>query len=101
MSKYTKLYVDDIRNIPGEDWDLARNAWEALYKLQNHKYDVVSLDHDLDSFIGDKEITGYDITLWLVYRKQQWLYTPTTILVHSANPVGSKYMNNLIEKYLK
>jgi hypothetical protein len=98
-----KLFVDDERNPPDETWDVARNYSEALDKLTNNKYDVLSLDHDIASFDPDgREKTGYDITLWLVdkHHSNRYFHVPSKIKVHSANPVGKKNMESVIRRYL-
>lgn len=101
MSGFTKLYVDDLRPLPeGKDWTCARSAWEALVKLELIQFEVVSLDHDLASFVGNREITGYDIALWLAQRKQDGFYVPPLVLVHSANPVGHDNIQAIIDRYL-
>lgn len=103
-TRFNALYIDDIREMPEDDkkhtWTLARTAWEALFKLDLIEYDVVSFDHDLGSFIGNKEITGYDIVLWLANRKNDGLYVPPDIRIHSANPVGCENMQATIDRYL-
>lgn len=102
MGSFTGLWVDDIRPIPndyGSEWCSARSAWEALLKLELLEFDIVSLDHDLASFVGNKELNGNDILNWLVERKVSGLYVPPEIRVHSANPVGVKNMKETIARY--
>lgn len=106
MSGLTKLYVDDVRPLPEMylkegSWQASKTVWEALTKLELIDFEEISLDHDLGCFIGNKELTGYDIVLWLADRKQQGLYVPPIIHVHSANPVGRDRMQSLIDRYLK
>ena len=101
MANFTKLYVDDVRPLPeGDEWTSARSAWEALVKLELIQFEVVSLDHDLASFVGNREITGYDIALWLAERKHNGLYVPPLVIVHSANPVGRQNVQAIIDRYL-
>ena len=96
-----KLYVDDIRKCP-TGWDLAKDYFEALEMLDTTDYDEISLDHDLASYEPDtkEERTGVDIVRFLVERKIDGKYVPPIINVHSANPVGSKRMEQDIEYYL-
>ena len=82
-------------------WDRAYNFHEAIFKLDLIQYEEVSLDHDLASFYGFKELTGYDIVKWLAQRKMDGLYVPSVVKVHSANPVGVANMQSVIERYLK
>lgn len=102
MSGFTCLWVDDERPIPsdcGEEWCSARSAWEALIKLELLNFDVVSLDHDLASFVGNKELTGYDILMWLVERKVNGGIVPACIKIHTANPVGRRKMLEVVQQY--
>lgn len=98
------LYVDDLRELPSSysstGWDVARSFHEAITKLEQYDYQVLSLDHDLASFYGSKEMTGYDIALWLADRKMNGKYVPQQIFVHSANPVGVKNIQAVIDRYL-
>jgi hypothetical protein len=88
----TKLYVDDLRPLPDNSWDVARSFHEAIVMLETGRYDHVSLDHDIASFYGYKELTGRDILNWLIFRKQAGQPVPTTVVVHSANPVAQNTM---------
>lgn len=95
-----KLWVDDVRPAPAGFTHIASNFHSAIYLLEMYEFDVVSLDHDIGSFYGYKEMTGYDILLWLVDRKQKGLHVPADIRVHSANPVGVRNMEETIKRYL-
>ena len=95
MTGFTSLWVDDTRPIPsdcGEEWCSARSAWEALLKLELLPFDIVSLDHDLASRVGNKELTGWDILVWLVDRKQRGEQVPKCVRIHTANIVGRDKM---------
>lgn len=93
-----KLYVDDLRPCP-EGWDVARNFHQAIVMLDTGDYDEVSLDHDIASFYGNKEMTGYDVLQYLIMKKMEGAKVPTIIRVHSANPVGVKKMQEDIDRY--
>lgn len=93
-----RLYVDDLRPCP-EGWDVARNFHQAIVMLETTKYDEVSLDHDIASFYGNKEMTGNDVLQYLIMRKLEGHHTPTSVLVHSANPVGRQKMLADIARY--
>ncbi len=102
MPAFTALWVDDVRPIPsdcGTEWCSARSAWEALLKLELLQFDIVSLDHDLSSFVGNKELTGYDVLIWLVNRKLDGLHVPSQVNVHCANPEGRRKMLEVVAKY--
>ena len=103
MSGFTKLYVDDLRDLPesyGSEWTIARSFHEAIFKLEILEFEELSLDHDIASFYGSREMTGYDIALWLAQRKHDGLYVPPKIYVHSANPVGIENIESVIKRYL-
>jgi hypothetical protein len=94
----SRLYVDDLRDCP-EGWDVARNFHQAIVMLDTGDYDEVSLDHDIASFYGNKEMTGYDVLQYLIMRKLEGATVPGKIYVHSANPVGVKKMQEDIDRY--
>lgn len=83
-----KLFVDDERHPPVGEWEVIRNADDAIERMtppQAHPISVLSLDHDL----GENVPTGYDVAAWLeeqVYTGQ--IIPPRVLKVHSANPVG-------------
>lgn len=101
------LYVDDERPLPdryknkNDKWDVAKNYDEAIKLLSKNKYDIVSLDHDIASWNKDgREMTGYDIALFLAQRKHDGDYVPPEIFAHTANPVGKKNIDSVISRYL-
>lgn len=100
----TKLWIDDVRPAPDDSWDIARTYNEAIEKLKKFHYNTISFDHDLGDFREDgREMTGYDILMWVVERLQNDLAgerLPTQYNVHSANPVAQQRMNGVIERYL-
>ena len=98
-----RLYVDDLRPCP-KGWDVARNFHQAIIMLERggyggFPYDEVSLDHDIASIYGNKEMTGRDILNWLIARKVEGLPVPAVVKVHSANPVGCATMEADIKRY--
>jgi len=97
--QFKQLWVDDTRPCP-DGWDYAPTAHEALVKLELIPYEEVSLDHDLGCFYGNTELTGYNIALWLVQRKHDGKYIPPTIRCHSANIVGKKNIEDVLDRYL-
>lgn len=109
------LWLDDLRPLPsdwqGPQWDLpldgawwwtrAYNFHEAIILFERNPIKFVSLDHDIASFYGNKEMTGFDVLWWLVDRKMnrphecqiEW------IKVHSANSSAKPKMLDAIAKY--
>ncbi len=105
LSNARILFVDDERDPPEKDalhTVVARNYNMAILFLTLHKFQEVSLDHDIASFDGlGKEKTGYDIALWLANRKMNNEgYVPPVIRVHSMNPVGRNNIQSVINRYL-
>lgn len=99
-----RLFVDDERNPPTDQhWDVARSYHEAIDMLNQHQYDVVSLDHDIASYdITGREYTGSDILTTLVeWKVFQDVHAPQFVYVHSANPSAYKSMKLAIDKYFK
>ena len=99
------LYVDDDAEnrhppeLDGVFWVRAFNFHQAIYLLDRNPFDIVSLDHDIASFYGNKEMTGWDVLQYLIMNKMDGKRVPSTIYVHSANPVGRKKMQEDIDKY--
>lgn len=104
MCQYNALWIDDIRPQPDDDdeyvWANARSFHEAIIKLELLDIDHVSFDHDIASFYGDRELTGYDIAMWLVGQATDGIDIPTSYDVHSANPVGRERIQGVIDRYL-
>lgn len=105
---YTGLYVDDIRdpsdtygNVTDTHWLVARSFHAAVHLLEMYKFQIVSLDHDLGCFYGNKEMTGYDVLMWMVDKKlnSNELDHIEKVKVHSANPVGREKMEDTIKTY--
>lgn len=92
------LYVDDIRTPPEEAWTIARTAQEAIKILSTGRVRILSLDHDLGT-----EETGYSIATWLEEKiaTNPFFPPPEKILIHSANPVGRKKIQQAIDSINK
>ena len=86
-----KIWLDDLRTPPDASWLWAKTAPEAVDHLANGRVERISLNHDLGN---DTEGTGYTVASWLEECGAQglWELVPSTILVHSANPVGIQKM---------
>jgi hypothetical protein len=89
------LYVDDIRNPPFPAV-VARSYAEAISMLESTEFEIISLDHDLACFDGDRELTGYDVAIWLEERAHSGIAVPE-IRIHSANPVGRARIQSVID----
>jgi NAD+-processing family protein with receiver domain len=96
---------NDIRN----DWfarvlpnfDIARTADEALVFLGaqiQHPYDMVFLDHDcIHGFVDPTDPDFLNKTFWRVAQALHRTEYPTTVVIHSGNPVGAARMAALIK----
>lgn len=87
-----KLWVDDIREPPGEEWHWALDSASAIGLLEACLFTEVSLDHDLGG-----EDTTRPVVMWMIENE---VY-PETIRVHSANPVAREWLEGMIQRYLE
>lgn len=104
MIIFPGLWVDDERPLPREyeeqGWRAVMSFHGAIVLLEKNRYNEVSLDHDLACFYGNREMTGYDILVWLVDRKVNGTgHVPERVFVHSANPPGREKMQQVIDRY--
>lgn len=93
-----KIWVDDIRPAPDDDWAVCLNSKDAIFLLEcvkarpsmYGKISLMSLDHDLG---GDD--TSRRIVLWMCEND----FWPVKTVVHSANPVGIEWLEGMIKRY--
>ena len=94
------LYIDDERT-PKTDlpWDIARSFEDATnFIRENDVPDYISFDHDLGT-----ALSGFDIAKWLVEQDLDGtINIPKNFQynVHSANPVGAKNIQCLLDSYM-
>ena len=99
------LCVDDdrVNRHPPRDgniWVRAYNFHEAIVLLNRRDYAIVSLDHDIASFYGNKEMTGRDILNYMIAeRVENGRFMDVEVRVHSANPVGRATMEQDIARW--
>lgn len=119
-----KIYLDDIRTPKESGWEVVRSYEDfvdTVNKIGIENIDIISLDHDLgDTAIGEyynnainkneidyskiREKTGYDCAKWIVSHYQEKSTDNKKfpeILVHSANPIGSKNITSYINNFRK
>jgi len=89
MKTKISLFVDDERTA-NHNFIRAYDYDDAIQTMEEYDVQIISLDHDLG--LGK---TGYDITKWMVEND----YWPKVIIIHTANPVGSQNMIQLLEHY--
>ena len=100
-----KLYLDDVRDLPDESFDLARSYDEAVnYVKENGIPTFISFDHDLGVDENEKLLpTGFDFAKWLVEMDMDNIYKfpeNFSFNVHSANPVGKANIEGYLNNYL-
>lgn len=89
------LLIDDLRNI--EATVVARTYAEGIQALRNDgPFDILYLDHDLGS--ENPNDTGYGIMCFLEEFRD---LLPKRIELVTANPVGRKNMQVVIDKLYK
>lgn len=93
-AKKIKVYLDDIRPVPA-GWKLVSNFHEAICFIDDnwHKMEALSLDHDISSFYGNKEMTGYDVLMWIWAQAEAGRKINFYIKIHSQNPAGVANMD--------
>lgn len=89
-----KIWLDDERTPPDNDWKWCKTVPEAIVLMTRDDIELISLDHDL----GEEGVlaTGYDFVKWMAENNRWPKYSP---LIHSANPVGRKNMQSVIDRY--
>lgn len=101
-----RLFIDDLR-VPSDvglidhEWIIVRNYNDAIDKITLCRPQEISFDHDLG-----EEKTGKDITNWLINKDQDnlsdnFIGYDFKYNVHSANPIGKKNIEALLENYIK
>lgn len=92
------IYVDDIRPIP-KNWLGARTYDEAIEVINKYwdRVIAISLDHDLSDFRSDgREMTGYDVLMWIVEEIENGRAFNFCVEVHSQNVVRAPIMKEII-----
>ena len=98
--KTLKLWVDDVRRPPSDDWVWARSVKDAIacINFYEHQYwmetILIDLDHDAGAFanVGGDYIKLLD---WL--ETQNIVDTGYFFHIHSMNPVGVQNMRAIIQ----
>ena len=95
-----KLFLDDVRQPPGDDFIICRSFDEALnYVKEQGCPNFISFDHDL-GWGPD----GYDFAKWLIKLDDEsnGKFIPKDFIfgVHSANPIGAKNIRTVLDNWL-
>lgn len=84
-----KLFIDDIRTPPANDYVVVRTSEEAIEWLRDNGIpDVISFDHDLGG--DDTTIRVIRFIYDLILNEKADFPEGFTCIVHSANPVGAE-----------
>jgi hypothetical protein len=95
-----KLWIDDERPMPEEFSDWVKSSQEAIEALEFVQYnngeplDLISFDHDLSVHEGFYD-ESRRVLLWMI-ENNVW---PKEIRVHTANPVGHKWLVSMAQRY--
>lgn len=91
------MFLDDRRDPPDESWTRVKTPQEAIRLLEDGEAEVISLDHDLGYDQNGRELTGYEVVLWIEEAVVLRGFKPPQMLVHSANPPGHQRLLRGIE----
>lgn len=80
-----------------DGWVWCKNPAEVIDLLNDGGVELLSLDHDLNVFEGERELTGYDVLAWIEEQVATAGFMPPEIRVHSANPPAHERMLRAVE----
>lgn len=88
-----KVWLDDRRAPPDGDWQWVHTPHETIDLVARGNVEELSLDHDLGLVDEEgRELTGYDVLLWIEEQVATAGLTPPRLAVHSANPPAHERM---------
>ena len=77
---------------------IAKTYDEAIALIKKGNWDIIMMDHDLGCYDSEgKELNGTHV---LSFIEEHIQYKPTNFIMVSANPVGRKNMQVIIDKIL-
>lgn len=102
-----KLYVDDIRNAPDENWTVARTVLSAIRAIKMFDFDEISLDHDISHQVAIGSLsrpypcdeTFEAVALYIAEKYHTDMGVPRSypkITLHTSNPVGAEKMKGVL-----
>jgi len=89
-----KIYLDDVRKAP-DGYVLCLSVNQAISMIKENRDEIEELDLDHD--LGDFAVDGGDAIKLLDWCVENDFYPK--IILHTANPVGRRNMERLIERY--
>lgn len=88
-----RLFIDDLRVPPSEDFIVARTSIEAIEAVKHHGWPTfISFDHDL----GGEDTAMVFLRMLVNLRQGQPI---PDYIIHSANPVGSLNILSFMESW--
>lgn len=95
----TKLWIDDVRQPPSDEWIWAKTVYEAIGAICFYEHNMftdtitISLDHDAGDYAKD----GGDYVRVLDWLEREGIVdTGYFFHIHSQNPVGVQNMRAII-----
>ncbi|MEZ0600875.1 cyclic-phosphate processing receiver domain-containing protein [Paraburkholderia sp. IW21] len=101
METRYRLFIDDIRDPVASDWVIARTSLEATTILEARGCPFeISFDHDLGgedtAMVVVRKLVAMDLDAGGGFIPAGFVYS-----VHSANPVGKRNIEGLLDAYLR
>lgn len=95
-----KLWIDDVRKPPSEEWLIVHSVNQAKAAIQFYEKNmgddiiIINLDHDAGDYAND----GGDYIELLNWLECKGIVdTGYFFHIHSMNPVGARNMHRIIE----
>ncbi len=104
--KKIKLWIDDIRNAPSDEWVIARTITDAIRILAQWDIEEISLDHDISHQVAIGRVSRpypcdecFCAVAYFILEKyvdnRSAGYPKITL--HTSNPVGAEKMKNILK----
>lgn len=108
MTDYTrKLWVDDIRTVPSEDWLVAKTVTSAIRAINMFFFDEISLDHDIShqvtvGTLGRPYPCEECFCAVAYYVAAKYADKPIKLVpkitIHTSNPTGAEDMQAILKE---
>lgn len=95
-AKSLRVWLDDRRE-PEPGWIWVKTPEAAIGLLETGEVEAISFDHDLGYDEAGREMSGYDVLLWIEEAVALRGFKPPEMTVHSANPPGHERLLRGIE----
>ncbi len=112
-----KLFIDDIRNAPDDNWIVTRDVTEAIRAINRFDFEEISLDHDISHQVTIGKLSrpypcgecfcavAYFIAekYWIdreIKNKDLMITRPLLgpkIIIHTSNPAGAEEMKAILK----